>query len=298
MNIIMASMKPGNTKLVRLAEVEKHFQVENALYAKVEASNPSGSIKDRAVYQMLLDYRAEGKLKEGTTIVEATSGNTGIALGYYSKVFNYKLIIVMPASMSQQRRNMIQSYGAELCLISGGMAQCEEHAKELVKQIPNSFEFKQFDNPSNPKAHYLTTGPEITTDLPKVNMFFAGIGTGGTISGTGKYLKEKGDVKVIGVEPFESPLLTKGVAGGHLIQGIGANFIPNTYDKNVVDDIVDVKGEEAIKMAKFLRNTGDFDVGYSSGAALLGAINYLKDNGIKGKNVVIIFPDKGNRYSW
>ena len=294
----MASMKPGNTKLVRLAEVEKHFQVENALYAKVEASNPSGSVKDRAVYQMLLDYKTEGKLKEGTTIVEATSGNTGIALGYYSKVFNYKLIIVMPASMSQQRRDMIQSYGAELCLISGGMAQCEEHAKELVKQIPNSFKFKQFDNPSNPKAHYLTTGPEIATDLPKVNMFFAGIGTGGTISGAGKYLKEKGDVKVIGVEPFESPLLTKGVAGGHLIQGIGANFIPNTYDKNVVDDIVDVKGEEAIKMAKFLRNTGDFDVGYSSGAALLGAINFLKDNGIKGKNVVIIFPDKGNRYSW
>ena len=294
----MASMKPGNTKLVRLAEVEKHFQVENALYAKVESSNPSGSVKDRAVYQMLLDYRAEGKLKEGTTIVEATSGNTGIALGYYSKVFNYKLIIVMPASMSQQRRDMIQSYGAELCLISGGMAQCEEHAKELVKQIPNSFEFKQFDNPSNPKAHYLTTGPEIATHLPEVNMLFAGIGTGGTISGTGKYLKEKGDVKVIGVEPFESPLLTKGVAGGHLIQGIGANFIPNTYDKNVVDDIVDVNGEEAIKMAKFLRNTGDFDVGYSSGAALLGAINYLKDNGIKGKNVVIIFPDKGNRYSW
>ncbi len=294
----MASMKPGNTKLVRLAEVEKHFQVENALYAKVEASNPSGSVKDRAVYQMLLDYQAEGKLKEGTTIVEATSGNTGIALGYYSKVFNYKLIIVMPASMSQQRRDMIQSYGAELCLISGGMAQCEEHAKELVKQIPNSFEFKQFDNPSNPKAHYLTTGPEIATHLPKVNILFAGIGTGGTISGTGKYLKEKGDVKVVGVEPFESPLLTKGVAGGHLIQGIGANFIPNTYDKNVVDDIVDVKGKEAIKMAKFLRNTGDFDVGYSSGAALLGAINYLKDNGIKGKNVVIIFPDKGNRYSW
>ena len=294
----MVNMKPGNTKLVRLAEVEKHFHVENALYAKVEASNPSGSVKDRAVYQMLLDYQAEGKLKEGTTIVEATSGNTGIALGFYSKVFNYKLIIVMPASMSQQRRDMIQSYGAELCLISGGMAQCEEHAKELVKQIPNSFEFKQFDNPSNPKAHYLTTGPEIATHLPKVDMFFAGIGTGGTISGAGRYLKEHGDVKVIGVEPFESPLLTKGVAGGHLIQGIGANFIPNTYDKNVVDDIVDVKGEEAINMAKFLRNTGDFDVGYSSGAALLGAINYLKDNGIKGKNVVIIFPDKGNRYSW
>ena len=291
-------MKPGNTKLVRLTEVEKHFHVENSLYAKVEGSNPSGSIKDRAVYQMLLDYQAEGKLKGGTTIVEATSGNTGIALGYYSKVFNYKLIIVMPASMSQQRRDMIQSYGAELCLITGGMAQCEEHAKELVKQIPNSFEFKQFDNPSNPKAHYLTTGPEIYKDLPEVDYFFAGIGTGGTLSGTGKYLKEKKDVKVIGVEPFESPLLTKGVAGGHLIQGIGANFIPNTYDKNIADGIADVKGKEAIEMAKFLRNHGDFDVGYSSGAALLGAINYLKDNGIKGKNVVIIFPDKGNRYSW
>jgi len=291
-------MKPGNTKLVRLEAVEKHFAVENKLFAKVEATNPSGSIKDRAVYQMLLDYQAEGKLKEGSTIVEATSGNTGIALGYYSKEFNYRLIIVMPESMSQQRRDMIQGYGAELCLVKGGMAQCEERAKELVKEIPNSFEFKQFDNPSNPKAHYLHTGPEIIEALPEVDYFFAGIGTGGTLSGTGKYLKEKKDVKVIGVEPFESPLLTKGVAGGHLIQGIGANFIPNTYDKNIADGIIDVRGEEAINMAKFLRNTGDFDVGYSSGAALLGAINYLKDNGIKGKNAVIIFPDKGNRYSW
>ena len=193
---------------------------------------------------------------------------------------------------------MIQSYGAELCLINGGMAQCEEHAKELVKQIPNSFEFKQFDNPSNPKAHYLTTGPEIYKDLPEVDYFFAGIGTGGTLSGTGKYLKEKKDIKVIGVEPFESPLLTKGVASSHLIQGIGANFVPNTYDKNIADDIVDVKGIEAINLAEFLRNFSDLDVGYSSGAALLGAINYLKDNRIKNKKIVIIFPDKGNRYSW
>jgi len=292
-------MKPGNTKLVRLEVVEKHFGVENKLFAKAEATNPSGSIKDRAVYQMLLDYKAEGKLKEGSTIVEATSGNTGIALGYYSKEFKYRLIIVMPESMSQQRRDMIQGYGAELCLVKGGMAQCEERAKELVKEIPNSFEFKQFDNPSNPKAHYLTTGPEILEALPEVDYFFAGIGTGGTLSGTGKYLKENRDVKVIGIEPFESPLLTRGISGGHLIQGIGANFIPKTYDKNVADAIVDVKGEDAINMAKFLRNTGDFDVGFSSGAALVGAINYLKENKqIKGKNIVIIFPDKGDRYSW
>ena len=292
-------MKPGNTKLVRLEVVEKHFGVENKLFAKAEATNPSGSIKDRAVYQMLLDYKAEGKLKEGSTIVEATSGNTGIALGYYSKEFKYRLIIVMPESMSQQRRDMIQGYGAELCLVKGGMAQCEERAKELVKEIPNSFEFKQFDNPSNPKAHYLTTGPEILEALPEVDYFFAGIGTGGTLSGTGKYLKENRDVKVIGIEPFESPLLTRGISGGHLIQGIGANFIPKTYDKNVADEIIDVKGEDAINMAKFLKNTGDFDVGFSSGAALVGAINYLKENKqIKGKNIVIIFPDKGDRYSW
>jgi len=291
-------MKPGNTKLVRLFEVEKQFNVGNALYAKVESTNPSGSVKDRAVYQMLLDYQKEGKLKEGTTVVEATSGNTGIALGFYSKVFGYNLIIAMPASMSQERRDMISSYGAELRLINGGMKQCEDYVEELVKELPNSFVFHQFDNPSNPKAHYLTTGPEILKDLPNVDYFFAGIGTGGTISGTGKYLKEKGRVSVIGVEPFESPLLTKGTASGHLIQGIGANFIPKTYDASVVDDIEDVKGEEAIKMAKFLRNTGDFDVGYSSGAALLGAIKYLKEHNISNKNVVIIFPDKGNRYSW
>ena len=291
-------MIPGNTKLVRLEAVEKEFNINNFLYAKLENSNPSGSIKDRAVYQMLLDYQKDGKLKEGSTIVEATSGNTGIALGYFSKIFGYKLIIAMPESMSQERRDMIASYGAELRLIKGGMKQCEDYAEELVKEIPNSFVFHQFDNPSNPKAHYLTTGPEIIRDLPDVDYFFAGIGTGGTISGTGKYLKEKGRVSIIGVQPYESPLLTKGVASGHLIQGIGPNFIPKTYDTKIADDIVDVKGEEAIKMAKFIRNTGDFDCGYSSGAALLGAINYLKEHNITGKKVVIIFPDKGDRYSW
>ena len=290
---------PGNTKLVRLEKIEKEFSLDNHLFAKVENTNPSGSIKDRAVYQMLLDYINEGKLNKDTTIVEATSGNTGIALAYYTHVFNYKLKIYMPSSMSKERREMISSLGGELVLVNGGMLEAEEEAKIAVSSNSNYLLFDQFNNASNVKAHFLTTGPEILASLNDVNYFFAGIGTGGTISGVASYFKSVNkDVKIVGVEPFESPLLTKGYAGKHLIQGIGANFVPSILKKDLIDDVIDVQGEEAIKMAYKIRKEENIDVGISSGAALLGAILYLKNNNIKNKNIVIIFPDKGNRYSW
>lgn len=291
-------MKPGNTKLVRLENIEKEYNLNNFLYAKVENSNPSGSIKDRAVYQMLIDLKESGKLNENTTIIEATSGNTGISLGYYKKEFGYNLIIVMPESMSVERRNLISSFGAELYLTKGGMEESEKVAIELVNKTAHSILFDQFNNPSNSKAHYLTTGPEILTQLPAIDYLFAGIGTGGTISGTSKYLKEHSNCHVVGIEPLESPLLTKGCCGSHLIQGIGANFIPSILDRKVIDEIVDVNGKNAISAAKTIRNLEQIDIGISSGAALEGCINYLKQNKITGKNIVIIFPDKGDRYTW
>lgn len=292
-------MKTSKNSLVRLEEIEKEFNLNNFVFAKVENTNPSGSIKDKAVYQMLIDYKNEGKLKEGTTIIEATSGNTGISLGYYKSEFKYNLVIVMPKSMSKERRDKISSYGAKLCLIDGGMEESERYALELVKITPNSILFDQFNNQSNPKAHYLTTGPEIYFSLPDTSYVFAGIGTGGTISGTGKFLKEKSPLfKIIGVEPLQSPLLTKGKSGSHPIQGIGANFIPKTFHKEYVDEIIDVDGEESIKIAKEIRKLENIDCGISSGAALLGAIKYIKENNIKDKKIVVIFPDKGDRYSW
>ncbi len=290
---------PGNTKLVRLINIEKEFDLDCELYGKVENSNPSGSIKDRAVYQMLLDYIEEGKLTKDTVIVEATSGNTGIALAYFSKIFNYRLIIYMPSSMSKERREMISSLGAELKLVDGGMAQAEELALSDAKNNDNYLLFDQFNNKSNVKAHLLTTGPEIVKDLMDVNYVFAGIGTGGTATGIAQYFKNNNIyAKVIGVEPSESPLLTKGYAGKHLIQGIGANFIPSILDASLLTDIVDVEGEKAIEMAKLIRSIENIDIGISSGAALLGAISYIKNNSINNKKIVIIFPDKGNRYSW
>lgn len=290
---------PGNTKLVELKNIEKEFNINSRLFGKVENSNPSGSIKARAVYQMLLDYKKDGILKDDSIIIEATSGNTGIALAYYTKVFGYRLIIYMPKSMSEERRRMITSLGGELKLVDGGMKEAEEEAALEVKNNPKAFMFDQFNNKNNVKAHYLITGPEIYKDLNSVDYIFAGIGTGGTATGLAEYFKEnKPSTKIIGVEPFESPLLTKHVAGKHLIQGIGANFVPSILKVDLLSDIEDVKGEEAIKMAKEIREKEELDVGISSGAALLGAINYIKRNNIEGKDVVIIFPDKGDRYSW
>ena len=288
----------GNTKLVKLDKILKEFDCKNNVYAKVEATNPSGSIKDRTCYYMLTQYKKAGILKDGGIVVEATSGNMGISLSYFQKELNYKAIIVMPSSMSIERRAIIQKYGATLELVDGDMAQCKIRAKEIVDSTPGAILFRQFENSNNAFAHYLYTAKEIESAVD-ADYIFAGIGTGGTISGIGKFYKEqKKDTKVIGVEPYESPLLTKGEAHPHLIQGIGANFVPNILDLKVVDGLTLVKGEDAILMAKRIRELEEIDCGYSSGAALAAAINYLNLHNIVDKNVVVIFPDRGDRYSW
>lgn len=283
-------------ELVLLSKINK---TENKIFAKVENDNPTGSIKDKTVFTMLNEYKKMGKLTDGCVVIEATSGNTGISLAYYASIFNYKCIIVMPDSMSIERRNMIAKYGAELILVEGGMKECSKKVDELLKEIPNSFVFDQFNSKNNLLAHYLTTGPEIFDSNKNIDYIFAGIGTGGTISGIGKYFKEVSlNTKIIGIEPEESPLITKGYANGHLIQGIGANFIPNSLELQYVDEVITVKGEESIKAAKEIRNIENIDIGISSGCSYLGAINYLEKNNIINKNVVVIFPDKGDRYSW
>lgn len=295
----MENFIPTNTPLVELKEIEKYFGFAGKIYAKVEYFNPSGSVKDRPVYQMLLDYKEAGILKEGGTIVEATSGNTGIALAFYSKIFKYRLIIVMPKSMSEQRRKMITDLGGELCLVDGGMSLAKETAENIVKETPNSFIFNQFNNDSNPKAHYLNTAPEIFSKLDKVGYFFAGFGTGGTISGIGQYAKEhKLSTKIVAIEPEESPLITKGVAGKHKIQGIGANFVPYTLKKEFIDEFITANSDKSIVFARLVRDLEKLDIGISSGAALLGAINYIKEHNIKEGTVVVLFPDKGDRYTW
>lgn len=288
----------GSTKLVKLDKILKKYNCINNIYAKVEATNPSGSIKDRACFYMLSKDKELGLLKDGGTVVEATSGNMGISLAFFQKELNYKAIIVMPSSMSVERRAMIQKYGATLELVDGGMQQCKQRASEIVASTKNAIMFRQFEDKNNALAHFYTTAPEIDKEV-KADYIFAGIGTGGTISGIGKYYKDnKLDTKIVGIEPNESPLITKGEAHPHLIQGIGANFIPDILDLKVVDEVTLVKGEEAIKMAKMIRDLEGIDCGYSSGAALAGAINYLNNLGIKNKNVVVIFPDRGDRYSW
>lgn len=289
----------GNTALKRVERLEKKHGIDNCVFAKVENTNPSGSIKDRAVYQMLLGYFERNVLKEGATVIEATSGNTGIALAYFQKEFKIKVIIVMPMSMSKERREMIAKYGAELVLVDGGMAEANKKAQELKEQIAGSIIFGQFDNADNVLAHYLHTGPEIFNELEKVDYVFAGIGTGGTATGIGRFIKDNNlNTKIIGVEPYESPLLTKGFAGKHKIQGIGANFVPSILRKEYIYDITTCVSDDAIKMAYEIRNEEGIDCGISSGAALNACLNYLKEHDIHGKNVVVIFPDRGDRYSW
>jgi len=285
-------------KIVKLDKINEIYKLNNNVYALLGLDNPTGSIKDVTVYNMLLEYKKNGLLKDNTTIIEATSGNTGISLAYYQKEFNYKALIVMPSSMSIERRNKIAKYGASLKLIDGGMEECERMAIEIQKEIPNSFVFSQFDSIYNPLAHYNVTGPFILNEIKTVDYLFSGIGTGGTISGTSKYLKENGKTRTIGIEPYESPLLTDGKANSHLIQGIGANFIPSVLDFNYVDSIIDVKGLEAIETSKIIRDKEKLDIGISSGAALKGLIDYIKKNKITNKNLIVIFPDKGDRYSW
>ena len=289
--------KLGNTSMIRLKNIEKKYNLNVSLYAKNESENPTGSVKDRAVYQMLLDGVNAGTLKEGSTVIEATSGNTGISLAAFGPLFGLKVIIVMPDNMSLKRRELIKGYGAELCLIKGGMKECNEQAQKLVKELSNSVILGQFDNLSNMKAHYLTTGKEIVEQVENVDYIFAGIGSGGTISGIGKYMKEnKPNVKCIGIEPKQSPLITEGVAHSHLIQGIGANFIPNNFVREYVNEVITVDDSSSIEMSKKILELENVDVGYSSGANLLGAINYVKENNIESGNIVVIFPDSGSRY--
>ena len=292
------SIKVGNTPLIELKKIKQKFNLPFNIFAKNEGENPTGSIKDRAVHQMLVDDYESKRINQETVIIETTSGNTGIALAYFGKQFGNKVIICMPSTMSKQRREMIAQYGAELVLVEGGMKECNDKAVELHQNIQNSVIFGQFDHKSNPKTHYLHTAPEILNAHPNVKYVFAGIGSGGTISGIAKYIKEHNlDIKIIGIEPSESPLITKGNAGTHGIQGIGANFIPSILDLDKIDSVITVSSLESIEMARLIKEVEGISVGYSSGAALLASINYCKQNNVLD-DVVVIFPDKGDRYSW
>ena len=289
----------GNTPLVRLAKIEEKYQLKARLYAKVELFNPAGSVKDRVAIQMLNDAFDQGLINNESVIIEPTSGNTGIGLALASKVRGLRAILVMPDTMSIERRNLLKAYGAELVLTEGklGMKGAIAKANELAKEIPHSFIPSQFDNPSNPKAHYQTTGPEIYRDLDgQVDVFVAGVGTGGTITGVGRYLKEKNpDVKLVAVEPATSPVLTKGESGPHKIQGIGAGFVPNVLDTKLYDEVLDISNENALSYAKVARLEGLL-IGISSGAALRGAIEVAKREENQNKNIVVLFPDTGERY--
>ena len=293
-------MNIGNTPLVELTKLEKELNLKGRLFAKLEGFNPAGSVKDRVAYYMIKDAEEQGLLTKDTLIIEPTSGNTGIGIAYVSKLKGYRCILTMPESMSIERRNMLKSYGAELELTpaSLGMKGAISKAEELHKSNPNSIILGQFDNPSNPKAHYETTGPEIYKQLNgKVDIFVAGVGTGGTISGAGKYLKEQNkNIKVVAVEPLGSPVLSEGHAGAHKIQGIGAGFIPKTLNTSIYDEIIPVSDENAFKYGKLAIKIEDLSIGISSGAALFAAIELASREENKDKNIVVICPDKGDRY--
>lgn len=290
----------GRTPLVELSNIEKELGLEARLIAKVEYFNPAGSVKDRIAKAMIDDLEERGILKEGSTIIEPTSGNTGIGLSSIAAARGYRAIIVMPETMSIERRKLMKAYGAELVLTEGslGMKGAIAKANELLKEIPNSVIPGQFVNKVNPLIHFKTTGPEIYEDLDgKVDIFVAGVGTGGTISGTGKYLKSKNpNIKVVAVEPETSPVLSKGQAGPHKIQGIGAGFVPDTLDVSIYDEIIVVKNEDAFASARLVGKKEGFLVGISSGAALTAAIELAKRKENKNKNIVVIFPDNGERY--
>ena len=290
----------GRTPLMELTHIEKEYDLKAKILAKLELFNVTGSIKDRIALAMIEDAERKGLLKEGSVIIEPTSGNTGIGLASVGTSKGYKVIIVMPDSFSIERRKLIKAYGAEIVLSEGakGMSGAIEKAEELLKEIPGSFIPSQFENPANPEAHYLTTGPEIWQDTDgKVDIFVAGVGTGGTLSGTGRYLKEQNkDVKVVAVEPDASPLLSGGKAGPHAIQGIGANFIPNTLDRNIYDEVIRIKNDDAINTAASFSRIEGVLVGISAGAALHAAIELAKREENEGKNIVVIMPDSGDRY--
>ena len=290
----------GKTPLLELTNYEKNNNLEAKIIAKVEYFNPAGSVKDRIANAIIADYEAKGLLKKGSTIIEPTSGNTGIGLAAIAAAKGYRLIITLPETMSIERRNLIKAYGAELVLTDGsqGMKGAIAKANELHEQIKDSIIAGQFVNPANPKAHYETTGPEIYNDLDgKVDIFVAGIGTGGTISGVGKYLKEKNpNVKIVGVEPKGSPVLTEGHPGPHKIQGIGAGFVPDTLDTKIYDEIIDVENEDAFATGKEIARNDGLLVGISAGAAVYAATQLAKRPENKGKNIVVILPDTGDRY--
>ena len=290
----------GGTALMELHNYENKYCKGSKILAKLEYFNPAGSVKDRVAKQMILDAKESGALKEGSTIIEPTSGNTGIGLASAAASLGYKCILVMPDSMSVERRNLLKAYGAEVVLSEGakGMAGAVEKAEELAKSIDGSFIAGQFVNPSNPKAHYLTTGPEIWEDTDgKIDVFVASVGTGGTLTGTARYLKEKNpDIKVIAVEPKASPLLSEGKAGPHKIQGIGANFVPEILDTKIYDEVVAISDEKAYETANAIAKLEGILVGISSGAAVAAAAEISSMDEYKGKNIVVILPDSGDRY--
>lgn len=290
----------GNTPILRLSHIEKEFALEAKILAKLECMNPAGSVKDRVAKAMLDDAESKGILNKDSTIIEPTSGNTGIGLASAAAARGYKLIIVMPENMSTERKQLMKAYGAQLVLTDGkkGMRGAIEKAEEIKDSTPNSFIAGQFTNPANPKAHTETTGPEIWNDTDgKIDWFVAGVGTGGTVTGVGQYLKSKNpQIKLAVIEPEDSPVLSKGTAGAHKIQGIGAGFIPDVLDTKIYDEIITVKNEDSFETGKLVGKKEGILVGISSGAALWGAIQLAKRPENKGKTIVVLFPDTGTRY--
>ena len=302
MSRIYSSMEEliGNTPLLELKKIEKEYSLKARILAKLEYFNPAGSVKDRIAREMILDAEEKGILKEGSTIIEPTSGNTGIGLAAVGTARGYRVILTMPETMSVERRNMIKAYGAEIVLSEGskGMKGAIAKANELKESIPSSVILGQFDNQANPRAHQKTTGPEIWEDTDgNVDIFIAGVGTGGTVSGVGNYLKsKKSSVKVIAVEPKDSPVLSEGHPGPHKIQGIGAGFVPATLDTSVYDKVATALEDDAYKAARLLGRKEGILVGISSGAALSVAIEEAKKEENKGKTIVVLLPDTGDRY--
>lgn len=290
----------GNTPMMRLDALAKSEGAKANIIAKLEYFNPAGSVKDRVAFNMITEAEKSGKLKPGATIIEPTSGNTGIGLAAVGAARGYKVILTMPETMSVERRNLVKAFGAEVVLTDGskGMSGAIEKANDLKKRIYGAIIAGQFENPANPKAHYETTGPEIWRDTEgKIDVFVAGIGTGGTVSGVGKYLKEQNpDIKIIGVEPASSPVLTQGHGGAHKIQGIGAGFVPETLNRDVIDDVITCTDKAAYETGNKIAKAHGILVGISSGAAVWAAIEISKRPEFSGKNIVALLPDTGDRY--